>query len=265
MYVYIYIYTYIYIHIYIHIYIYTLFHHLIIRLESVKMRVWPNLTCQNNRCQHKNEDSTSKNGEVKATKMEIMPPRNLRLSITSSHDTNRNTVEISSRKGCVPKGELRNHWYHWFPLRSTLGRFGRWFQSFPKQGNLHGLQFQSREIAWSRGLFFSRWQVVSTHPTAKSSYWPHVGLSENRVYSQWNSHLIGIMISKTIGYNGVHYFQTHPCYFSRRRYMTHGFCPQISWATSSNTSSKHPGDLLLDLHRSVATRLPFGKRLQFAT
>ena len=38
-----------------------------------------------------------------------------------------------------------------------------------------------------------------------------VGLSENRVYSQWNSHLIGIMISKTIGYNGVHYFQTHPC------------------------------------------------------
>ena len=30
-----------------------------------------------------------------------------------------------------------------------------------------------------------------------------MGLSENRVYSQWNSHLIGIMISKTIGYNGV--------------------------------------------------------------
>ena len=163
------IHIYIYIHIYIHI-----FHHLIICLESVKMRVWPNFSCQNNRCQHKNEDSTSKNGEVKATKMEIMSPRNLRLSITSSHDTNRNTFEISSRKGCVPKGELRNHWYHWFPLRSTLGRLGRWFQSFPKQGNLHGLQFQSREIAWSRGLFFSRWQVVSTHPTAKSSYWPHV-------------------------------------------------------------------------------------------
>ena len=30
------------------------------------------------------------------------------------------------------------------------------------------------------------------------------------VYSQWNSHLIGIMISKTIGFRGVHYFQTHP-------------------------------------------------------
>ena len=27
----------------------------------------------------------------------------------------------------------------------------------------------------------------------------YMGLSENRVYSQWNSHLIGIMISKTIG------------------------------------------------------------------
>ena len=36
-------------------------------------------------------------------------------------------------------------------------------------------------------------------------------MSENGVYPQWNSHLIGIMISKTIGYNGVHYFQTHPC------------------------------------------------------
>ena len=31
-----------------------------------------------------------------------------------------------------------------------------------------------------------------------------MGLSENRVYSQWNSHLIGIMISKTIGFFGVH-------------------------------------------------------------
>ena len=38
----------------------------------------------------------------------------------------------------------------------------------------------------------------------------YMGLSENRVYSQWNSHLIGIMISKTIGFRGLAYFQTHP-------------------------------------------------------
>ena len=37
-----------------------------------------------------------------------------------------------------------------------------------------------------------------------------MGLSENRVYSQTNSHLIGIMISKTIGFRGLAYFQTHP-------------------------------------------------------
>ena len=37
-----------------------------------------------------------------------------------------------------------------------------------------------------------------------------MGLSENRVYSQWNSHLIGIMISKTIGFRGTPHFQTHP-------------------------------------------------------
>ena len=30
-----------------------------------------------------------------------------------------------------------------------------------------------------------------------------MGMSGNRVYSQWNSHLIGIMISKTIGFFGV--------------------------------------------------------------
>ena len=29
-------------------------------------------------------------------------------------------------------------------------------------------------------------------------------------YSQWNSHLIGIMISKTIGFRGTQHFQTHP-------------------------------------------------------
>ena len=38
----------------------------------------------------------------------------------------------------------------------------------------------------------------------------NMGLSKNRVYSQWNSHLIGIMISKTIGFRGLAYFQTNP-------------------------------------------------------
>ena len=36
----------------------------------------------------------------------------------------------------------------------------------------------------------------------------HLGLSENRVYSQWNSHLIGIMISKTIGFRGTLFSDT---------------------------------------------------------
>ena len=31
-------------------------------------------------------------------------------------------------------------------------------------------------------------------------WWFHVGMSENEVYPQWNSHLLGIMISKTIGW-----------------------------------------------------------------
>jgi hypothetical protein len=31
------------------------------------------------------------------------------------------------------------------------------------------------------------------------SWFYHVGMSENGVYPQWNSHLVGIMISKAIG------------------------------------------------------------------
>ena len=38
----------------------------------------------------------------------------------------------------------------------------------------------------------------------------NMGLSENGVYPQWNSHLVGIMISKTIGFRGLAYFQTNP-------------------------------------------------------
>ena len=35
-------------------------------------------------------------------------------------------------------------------------------------------------------------------------------MSENGVYPQWNSHLVGIMISKTIGCRGTRHFQTNP-------------------------------------------------------
>ena len=38
----------------------------------------------------------------------------------------------------------------------------------------------------------------------------NMGLSENRVYIPNYSHLIGIMISKTIGFRGTNHFQTHP-------------------------------------------------------
>ena len=37
-----------------------------------------------------------------------------------------------------------------------------------------------------------------------------LGMSENGVYPQWNSHLVGIMISKTIGCRGTQHFQTNP-------------------------------------------------------
>ena len=50
-----------------------------------------------------------------------------------------------------------------------------------------------------------------SHPEWQFFYWVwllKMGLSENRVYSQWNSHLIGIMISKTIGFRGTLFSDT---------------------------------------------------------
>ena len=46
---------------------------------------------------------------------------------------------------------------------------------------------------------------------AKSGSQVDMGMSENGVSPQWNSHLVGIMISKTIGFFGVHniFRQTH--------------------------------------------------------
>ena len=64
---------------------------------------------------------------------------------------------------------------------------------------------------------FLKWILQGKPPAPK---WRNVccqmGLSENRVYSQWNSHLIGIMISKTIGFRGLAYFQTHPNHHRNR-------------------------------------------------
>ena len=45
-------------------------------------------------------------------------------------------------------------------------------------------------------------------PPVYDGFQPNLGLSENRVYSQTNSHLIGIMISKTIGFRGTLFSDT---------------------------------------------------------
>ena len=64
---------------------------------------------------------------------------------------------------------------------------------------------------------------------------PYMGLSENRVYSQWNSHLIGIMISKTSGFRGTQHFQTHP--YEMEHHPLHGLKPPTSYYTSLQQSN----------------------------
>ena len=75
-----------------------------------------------------------------------------------------------------------------------------------------------------------------TRANGKWGRFAQMGLSENRVYSQWNSHLIGIMISKTIGYNGVlTYFQTHPNCLSLEKHGWSGWTgkPEEFWSCTS--------------------------------
>ena len=75
--------------------------------------------------------------------------------------------------------------------------------------------------------------------------WGHLGLSENRVYSQWNSHLIGIMISKTIGFRGTVFSDT-PMLKSPWSPLSYWRCYRPScaaappaWATGATAGAPH--------------------------
>jgi len=61
----------------------------------------------------------------------------------------------------------------------------------------------SHEKSWSCNSTYFHWYSPCIYGITD------MGLSENRVYSQWNSHLIGIMIMKTIGLIGVHNIFRH--------------------------------------------------------
>ena len=52
-------------------------------------------------------------------------------------------------------------------------------------------------------------------------------MSENGVYPQWNSHVVGIMISKTIGFFGVHniFRETHIFIYKIRNLSAWRFIP----------------------------------------
>ena len=69
-------------------------------------------------------------------------------------------------------------------------------------------------------MHYCSWMLLAMWYTSMSQH--HMGLSENRVYSQWNSHLIGIMISKTIGFRGTQHFQTNP-YIQDLHHSCHGY------------------------------------------
>ena len=73
------------------------------------------------------------------------------------------------------------------------------FECWDVQGHL---QYQCRD------RFSAQFQTSTSGETASDPN--HLGMSENGVYPQWNSHLIEIMISKTIGSLGYTTFSDTP-------------------------------------------------------
>ena len=78
-----------------------------------------------------------------------------------------------------------------------------------------------------------------------AGYRGDMGMSENGVYSQWNNHLVGIMISKTIGCRGTNHFQTNPyrCVYSSTALCA--LCRTPGWPSwGTDTWRRWPGNCL---------------------
>ena len=77
-----------------------------------------------------------------------------------------------------------------------------------KRWGWYGISFGDNDIPYVNPILL----VNDHYPLLNGYNWEYtlMGMSENGVYPQWNSHLVGIMISKTIGCRGVPYFQTNP-------------------------------------------------------
>ena len=122
--------------------------------------------------------------------------------------------------------------HRWKPWRLT-----RWTWPLPCwESSPNGLM----NIPWENG--------TEMHRCWKSK----MGLSENRVYSQWNSHLIGIMISKTIGFRGTLFSDTPKWNWPSKKTGDHTrrthvkrYWTQVDLTTKSRSlGSSSPGELL---------------------
>ena len=109
--------------------------------------------------------------------------------------------EIKGRSRWAAFGSLRE-WFGWrFIVANCLDDFRVSNSEMPIWSWIKHLDQKSR----NSGEFISKFSKFIRDGEVRE-----MGLSENGVYPQWNSHLIGIMISKTIGFRGTNHFQTHP-------------------------------------------------------
>ena len=90
-------------------------------------------------------------------------------------------------------------WLEWIVIRWWCRFFRGYGYHYPSiYVNIHN--DNQHECPWSSIINLHHFPWLST----TIRYFPYGFVWKRWVYSHWNSHLVGIMISKTIGYNGVH-------------------------------------------------------------
>ena len=116
--------------------------------------------------------------------------------------------------------------------------WARWFQAKGFEDKRPG-QGKHKEPTWTN------WKILKELQMEIKAIWVCLKML-GTVYPQWNSHSIGIMISKTIGFRGTNHFQTHPNMKS-----------DLVWPTLTRLSNWK----ILNIH--LQSSLPWGVKVRF--
>ena len=125
---------------------------------------------------------------------------------------------VQSFAGLVPALRIDSHFFGLHGLRS-IAILGRHRNKIPE----------------TAGHFYEQPLGSQKKPQDQRN----LGMSENGVYPQWNSHLVGIMISKTIGFRGTLFSDKPIWIFNLLQPSSTSLCPCCEGGIKSFTTTPH--------------------------